>query len=758
MNNDLERAITELCDYYDKEDRTSRERQLREWRKLKLIWEGFQKVWYDSAAHDWRIYDEANDDLGQSYYDKPINVFRAYLESIIAALSINVPSVKCYPDNADDPLDLSTARTGDKIAELIYRHNNAPLLWLKALFTFVTEGMVACYSYPKEDEDYGTYEEKKYEEVTGENYTCPYCNSEIPEEVFTEKLDEFMPDDESIQTGPICPSCNNGIDPNLEKSSFTITRLVGITNKPKSRICTEVYGGLFVKVPNYAQRQIDCPYLIFSYETHFTNVLERFPQLRDKIHSGSGRGGYDEYETWARLNPQYHNEQPNDTVTVRNTWLRPSSYNYIRDEKIVAQLKEKFPIGIKAVIVNDTFAEAHNESLDDCWTLTEYPLSDYLHHDPLGRQLVSIQDITNNLVSLIVQTIEHGIPQTFADPAVLNFNQYSQSEVTPGGVYQATPRTGKGVSDGFYEVKTATLSQEVMPFLEKIQEFGQLVSGATPSLFGGQLEGSRTASEYSMSRAQALQRQQNSWKVFTIWWKTIFGKIIPMYIKEVKEDERTVERDTLGNFINVFIRKAELEGKIGRIELEASENLPITWGQRKDVIAKLLETQNPQIMEMLAAVENLPMLRESLGLTDLVIPGEDDREREYEIIKQLLNSEPISQPVDPMMIEQARMAGQIIPQVIELPSVPVDEVIDNNDIGAQICRSFLVSQAGRQAKIDNPVGYKNVLLRLKQHMDFIAAEMMQNQMAQAGAGQPNQPKTKGSASPLMENENVSAAQ
>ena len=101
-----------ISDDCDKEDRSTRERQIRTWKRLKLLWEGFTQVWYSEVAHDWRIFEpESNTD--QSSYDKPINVFRAYLESIIAALSVLVPPVKCYPDDADNPLDLSTARAGE---------------------------------------------------------------------------------------------------------------------------------------------------------------------------------------------------------------------------------------------------------------------------------------------------------------------------------------------------------------------------------------------------------------------------------------------------------------------------------------------------------------------------------------------------------------------------------------------------------------------------------------------------------------------
>jgi len=741
---EIQRLLLQVADYFDKEDRPARERQLRTWRRLKLVWEGFQRVWYSEVAHDWRIYDDSTQNIDQSYYDKPINVFRAYLESIIAALSITVPSIKCFPDDADNPLDLSTAKAGDKIADLIYRHNDAPLLWLHALFIFVTEGMTACYAYPKEDESYGTYDNKQYEESTQEAYVCPNCQATIPNELMDTEF-EFMPGEPGA-----CPNCLQELDPNLQKTPLVITRLTGVTKEPKSRICIEVYGGLYVKVPNYAIKQKDIPYLHFNYETHSSNAIERYGHLRDKL-SGTMGSGYDQYEQWARLSPQYHGEYPTGTVTVRNCWQRPSSFNILPDED-AAKLKKLYPNGVKVVIVNDQFAEATNEALDDYWTLSQNPLSDYIHHDPLGLLLTSIQDITNDLTSLIIQTIEHGIPQTFADPAVINFEKYRQSEVIPGGIYPATPRSGKSVGDAFHEVKTATLSQEVLPFFEKIQELGQIISGALPSLFGGQVSGSRTASEYSMSRAQALQRLQNNWKIFTIWWKIIFSKIIPMYMKEIKEDEHNVEMDDQGRFVNVFIRKAEMEGKIGRVELEANENLPLTWSQQKDVYMQLLDNQNPKVQETISSPENIQALADAIGLTNFVVPGADDRQKQYEEIQLLIQSEPIIIPPDPMMVEMAPMMGQPPPQETEVSSVEVDPDVDNHVIEADICRRYLVGDAGRLLKTENPAGYKNVLLHMKAHMDIINQAMMAQQQAQM-AGQ-QQAAAPGSASPLMENDNV----
>jgi len=812
---DIQRLLKTVVTSCEQEDRAVRERQIRTWKRLKLLWEGFQRVWYSETAHDWRIWDEQQDqNTDQAYYDKPINVFRAYLESIIAALSITVPPINCYPDNADDTLDLATAKAGNQISKLIYRHNDVSLLWLHALFIFCTEGMTACYSYSKDDKEYGTYEQKEYvdEEEEHQTTTCAECGFPLddhivgpdeqqpqpeqmqqPEQMGMSmqqptpfpttmqggqlqsgqqqqqqqqaeqlerlEIDEFQPgpDDVALHAAifagkELCPACMMIMDPQITRQKFVITRLVGVTTQPKSRICMEAYGGLYVKVPNYAKTQADCPYLIFSKEIHYAQALEKYENLEGKnlikkVEGGNNPGAYNQYDQWGRLSPQYQGEYPINVVTEKKAWLRPASFNVINDKDDIRKLKKLFPDGARVDMVNDQFADAENEALDDCWTLTHNPMSDFLHHDPLGVTLTSVQEITNDLISLVMQTIEHGVSLTFADPAVLNFKAFEQTEIVPGGMFPATPKSGKSIGDGFFETRTATLSQEVLPFYQNIQSAGQLVSGATPSIFGGALQGvgGETASGYSMSRAQAMQRLQNQWKIFTVWWKTIFGKVIPMYIKNIKDDERDVQKDKDGNFINVFIRKAELEGKIGKIELEGNENLPLTWAQVKDVVEKLLQNANPEVMKILGAPENLSLIHEALGIENFYVPGEDDIIKQYDEIKLLLNSEPIEtgDPMNP-----------------EMPSVEIDPVFDNNAIEFEICRKWIISEAGRQAKTDNEAGYKNVLLHGKMHYMVIQQQMAQQQMAaQAqGAAPSKKPNPLAQEAPITGEGNVGTIQ
>lgn len=771
----IQQLLKTIYDDCNKEDIAVRETQLRVARRLKLMWEGFQNLWYSEVAHDWRVWDQySNDSVSdgeQEFYDKKINVFKAYLESIIAALSVTVPSIKCFPDDADNPLDLATAKAGDKISQLIYRHNNIPLLWLHGLFVFVTEGMVACYGYPVESKEYGTYTNKEYEDVPVNvtTTTCPNCGHMIDQQEMdaTEPIkdaqeDKFQPDDDDAKLDyalqqddakDLCPACLQMMNPQITSEQFITQRLVGITHEPKSRICLEVYGLLNVKVPNYARCQKETPYLKYSYEKDYSMVMEEYPHLYGNKKLGrkpdtSSPGGYGLYEQWARLSPQYRGEYPENVVTVNHIWIRPGKYNILPNEEDIKELRKRYPDGVKVTFINEEFACACNESLDDCWTILHNPLSDYLHFDPAGNALVSVQEITADLISLVLQTVEHGIGQTFVDPAVVDFKGYQQTETMPGGIFPAMPKSGKSLNDSFFQIKTATLSQEVLPFSNQVQSLGQLVSGALPSLFGGNLgEGaSETASQYSMSRAQALQRLQNNWKMFTFWWKDVFGKVVPMFINEMKDDERDVQRNTDGSFVNVLIRKADTDGKIGKVELDANENLPMTWGQVKDTIEKLMMNPNPLMQQILNEPANLPILHDALGLVDLAVPGEDDVIKQYDEIRLLLNSQPLPDPT----------TGQPAQA-----SVEVDPVYDNHGIQFEICRKWIISEEGRQAKTDNPDGYLNVLLHGKEHFQFMQQNMMNQQAAQAnqnGNGAPpsaKPDKTKTQEAPIIGESDVS---
>jgi hypothetical protein len=87
-----------------------------------------------------------------------------------------------------------------------------------------------------------------------------------------------------------------------------------------------------------------------------------------------------------------------------------------------------------------------------------------------------------------------------------------------------------------------------------------------------------------------------------------------------------------------------------------------------------------------------------------------------------------------MVMQQAMMMGQPPPPPVQrLPSVQADFDTDDHPLEADVCRRWLVSDAGRMCKLENPAGYENVLLHMKMHKDMFM------QMTQGGQP-PQQPQ------------------
>jgi len=209
-----------------------------------------------------------------------------------------------------------------------------------------------------------------------------------------------------------------------------------------------------------------------------------------------------------------------------------------------------------------------------------------------------------------------------------------------------------------------------------------------------------------------LQRLQTPWKMMTGLWKDVFGKVIPAYMKLMQEDERFVTKDKQGNYINTFLIRAEMAGKIGEIELEGSHTLPISDEQKAETIMRLMELNQVEIQQALADPENLPFVRKVVKIPEFKLPGEADRIKQYDEINMMLN----------------------------LIDVTVDPEIDNHMLEAEICRGWLISEAGREAKIMNENGYMLIVMHYMAHKQLAAQIMMQASQAGQGEDNPDQKK------------------
>lgn len=676
----LQSCLKDLMDQYEKEDGPFRKQQVKQWKKHDEFWHGMQYVFWSESKQDWispaqagnlGVGEEGREDAEGPFYDYVINIYKAHGEAIIAALSAQIPSVRFPPDDADNDDDIMTSKTYAKVADLIQRHNKSKLVLLRALFIIFNQGNVYSYHAPKSDKAFGKISIPKY----GKAAFCPQCEKKVGE-------DEGQP----------CPECG----------TQTEGRKVVISAKEanKTRTIIDLFGGLHVKVSRNARNQNETPYLILKLDQNLALLKSIYPHIADEIEADYGDIG--QYERASRTPSSASSESTGDENenlrTLRRAWMRPYVIDGLPKEKDEEKkkLKKMFPNGIYCAFVGKVYAESRDEELDKYWTIGQGGLSQYLHSDPVGQSLIPIQELTNILTNVTQETIEQGIAEGYADPEVLDFESYSRHERRPGMTYPATPKPGTKLGDSFAEGPRASLSKEVPGFADRLDKAGQFVVGSFPSIYGGPGEGkSRTASEYNMSRQMALQRLSIVWTLLVHWWAAVIEKSVKIYVENLIEDERFTKQED-GNYVNVWIRKGEMVGKVGEVEAEGAETFPVSTPQKQDLLMKLLGMGNQFLEAAIFDSENRKLVADALAFPEFHIPGEAQR------------------------VKQARETQLLLKGMWVAPN----PLIDEDEIHTQSLKNFLVDAVGMDAERTNPKGYALCVKHLEAHQQSMEMKAM----------------------------------
>lgn len=708
---DLQKALMDILHNFDTVEESNRVSNIRLWKKCENYWHHIQNMYWSIDANDWRSptsFYQNNPDESRIEYDmKIVNIYRAHGESIVAALSVNTPTVRFFPEDADDSEDVVTSKVMSKISKMIERQNKAKLLLMRMIYILFNQGMIAVHNYSHESEEYGVRSKdiKASKEAHFTNLYCSACGEKLQELGPTYDKPTKVDNTQTL----VCPACNTETIPEVENTTKEISYIAGTEEVPKVRQRIDAYGPLNVKISSYAYNQRSVGILVLDAEQNLAKAQEMYPEVADKFKTGPLNS---EVSTQARMPNNIYESYQTQNVTVRQAWIRPWMFNSYskagnpRDNAIVQQLKEIFPHGCLLHAVNTTYAESYHENLDTAWSLSFNPLSRYLQGDPIGMPLMPIQDMTNEMVNLELQSIEYGIPETFVDPEVLDLDEYKDSKGGPGMVFPIKPQTpGADISKSFYQNKTSTLTDEASRLRGRLDADGQFVSGDYPSIYGGPNSGD-TAAEYSMSRQQALQRLSITWTIINFLWADVMKNAVNGYVSNLKEDDHYVEQGASeGQFINIWIKKDELTGSIGEVYPEGSEQFPISWAQQREILMQLMVQQSPMVEAVLANPNNRSEVATLLGLTNFYIPGDQDRRKQLSEISLLLQADPINtgqpSPIDPTGF---------------IPSVQPEEKIDDHMVHIETCKHWLNSEIGQYFKTDKPSKYMNVMLHMEVHM------------------------------------------
>jgi hypothetical protein len=790
LPDDLRQGLDSIVLQIDNRDQFARDRLIRIYKRNEYFWEGLQNIYFSEVAHDWRYIagdgnpDSANDD---EIENKVVNIFRAHGEIIIAAVAQSIPSTRFFPNDADVSADIYTAQSFSRLAELIRKHNKAPFLFMTALGLLYNQGIIAAYTYNDQDPKYGIDKIPHYKEGVQDVPTsnCPDCGEELavqpmngqeapvpsappvgmppldgqvppaapgappmpppgpsgmppagmapPPEMLAPRAEGLPTDPEldgPVPNGTKCPNCGAMVNPIPDTRQEPTQELDYEEVVPRMRQIIELYGATNVQIFPRARTLNESGYLILNSEHDVAEMQEKFPHIADSIVPTADS---ERYDRWARAPSIVQTDADEDVCTCRQIWLRPWMFNKLgkSDDERVLALKEQFPRGIRAIYINDVLAEVSDEDMDEYWTVSVDPILDRVHGQPMANSLVPIQEMTNELFQLTIETIRYGIPETYVDSSVIDFQKYREMEVSPGSLYPVKAPAGGNIGAAFFTNKAAMLSREHKEFADDLQVAGQFVLGTVPSVYGGNASGgSDTAAEYSMSRAQGLQRLQIVYKMISFFWADLETKAVKCYAKNMVMDQKIVKSQGKNSYVNVWIRKAEMTGEVGQVEPELSEQFPLAWSQKRDIIMRLLELNNDALNEAMFHPENRHVMAELIGVPEITVPGDSDRTKQLYEIYEMLSGQPSPVGTNPM-------DGTPILQ----PSVPAENHVDQHEVHIAVIKEWAVSEIGMDQKQTNPGGYMNVVAHLEMHTQMMRDEAMEQAAMQAGNPQATAPGT-----------------
>jgi hypothetical protein len=415
-------------------------------------------------------------------------------------------------------------------------------------------------------------------------------------------------------------------------------------------------------------------------------------------------------------------------ITFSRTWIRPWAFYSIEDAAVRDQLLRLFPDGCYAAFAGETYCESRNESMDDCWRVMHALPGDGQNRPSVGDSLIEVQERYNTLSNIQAETYEYGVPPIYADPQVLDFDALANQTAEPAAHYPARARPGMSLADGFFQPAPAQVPPDMLRHQQDlIGPIAQFLTGLFPAVFGGEMENVKTASGYAMARDQALGRLGLVWRRLKSFYCDVMLLSVDCFRKNRPDDVEIPFLGASGEFEARFIRLANLKGNI-QAHPESDETFPRLKSQQRAVLQQLMTNPDPTIQAALREPANLGFVKSLVGLSELVVPGDDARNKQLREIQQLLltpQALTFSGPESAVM--PTAFPGSTIPASEVKSTVPVDELLDDHATEFEECRRWASSDAGQIARAQNPAGFANVRAHAAEHAAALARQLARQQ-------------------------------
>lgn len=738
-------AIRELCRKFQLRDMPARrEEVIRVWER-RLFDRGFQHLlptYSGNAITGWQLptvgsgYGPGEPD-SRSIFET--NIYNAYGQIIISALTREVPTPRFRPRDRQNDADITAAEKADKIRKEIEFRNKMIALQAEMARFLYTDGRAIYFSrYMKDGSRFG-YEDKEQEELEEET---------VPED--EEKISE-----QERATGEGMPEGDTGIRPTGDEVDTAEEEESKPQREPRGREVIEVIGALESKLPIKSDCLAECPYAQVSREIDLQVARARYPDVADNVKPWSGGPGGDDIDRLARINTRLgvlDNYITTDSaaydVTEQITWLRTAALLEVpTEEERNSLIKKAGESGLRVIFCGETFCEGRALSMDEQLSLCHALPGDGMHRPGLGDWLIPIQKVYNNDMELADDYLVRGVPAKWMDNTTFNPQKMAEQTNSVGATYGFdAPEDGRGVDQLIFQETAISFPAQLFEMIQYIQgPLAQLLCGATDAMFGGDsAPDDASGVALSIKRDLALGRIGLPWRAIKECVAQVFQQAITCLARNEEDGHIDLEEDEE----SVRIEMSDLNGEF-MAYCEVDENFPESPTQRANRFALVMQdaATNPFLQQLMDSPDNMELIKDGAGLEDLVLPILEAKNKQLGENVILLKGGPLKNPKigqmkqqialmvasgDPSQIQQAQ---QLAPQLQQLPPL-VSSVelgyFDDHATELATCVKVLNSPRGRALRNgdeEDQAAYQNLLLHAQEHEQALKAKQ---------AGQPPQ--------------------
>ena len=443
---------------------------------------------------------------------------------------------------------------------------------------------------------------------------------------------------------------------------------------PRRASIASNYGVIESKIPIFANRLEEFPYIILYDDPDIKTAKQDYPWIKKKLKAGAVCLNESQYERIARLGVVQSGRTGRNRIEVGDAighlisrghcWLRPSCFvdcddAYMdpdgaaentpeTDEEpehpitVAEKLDQIFPDGIHALVVGSEYAESWNQSMDDCLTVGHAMIGKGQTRMPIMRPVVEDQDRTNTTMNYIAECFDYGAPSIWLDAEEDEYAAITKQRASPYSFRQkkGVPPDGK-IADHVMVDKQPEIAETMFKYLELVsQELPQNQLALPPSIWGGGEEHNETKGGRQLAANQAME-------VLGVYWTRMARMDADMYYHNclaIMNDPDFPEQVTIPGQggQNVTVQVASLRKGNFRAFPDTESGFPESTASKRNTLTQVLtqlET-SPMAAQIMGSPKNVAEMLSTYGLPEIEIPEAKSYEKQIREIETLLSQPP----------------------------------------------------------------------------------------------------------------------